>query len=96
MTPAIWIAGIGLLITFSTFLATVIYRSGHLSARVEELERWRGNLRLDMHEISEKLEGLTAAVHGLQTLIEERTERRRLERESSERERTSARGRPTS
>lgn len=71
-----WIAGVGLLIAFSTFLATVIYRGGHVAARVEELEKWRENMRGDMHEISEQMTKVAVAVHGLTTLIEERTDRR--------------------
>ena len=71
-----WIAGVGLLIAFSTFLATVIYRSGHIAARVEELEQWRVNMRVDMHEISDQMGKVALAVHGLTTLIEERTDRR--------------------
>lgn len=38
------------------FFAGVVYRMGHISARVEELERWRANMRQDMHEVSEKIE----------------------------------------
>jgi len=74
------IAGIGVLITFSTFLAVAIWKggfvSGELASRVGELERWRGNVRSDMHEISEQLTSLIAEVKALVTLIEERTERR--------------------
>ena len=44
---------IGILLTFAIFMANVIYRTGHLSARVEELERWRIDIRKDMHEISD-------------------------------------------
>jgi DNA anti-recombination protein RmuC len=66
---------IGILLTFSIFLANVIYRTGHLSARVEEIERWRTNIRQDMHEISEKLEEVGNTLKYLATLIEERTER---------------------
>jgi len=76
-------AGIGVLLTFSIFLANVIYRTGHLSARVEELERWRLTVRQDMHEISDILTNMTSELHRLATLIEERTERRIIERKSS-------------
>jgi uncharacterized protein (UPF0335 family) len=47
-----------------------------LAARVEELERWRNNMRQDMHEISDKLEGMGEELKHLVTLIEERTDRR--------------------
>lgn len=76
MPVATWISGIGLLVVFSTFLAAIIYRSGHLSARVEELEKWRSGMRADMHEISEKITNIATAVHGLHTLIAERTDPR--------------------
>lgn len=79
MTPGVY-AIIGILLTFSIFLANVIYRTGHLSARVEEIERWRLTIRQDMHEISEKLEDMTTSLKHLATLIEERTERRIIPR----------------
>jgi len=72
---------IGILLTFAIFMANVIYRTGHLSARVEELERWRIDIRKDMHEISDKLEDVTTALRHLTTLIEERTDRRLVARE---------------
>ncbi len=80
MTAIGW-AGIGVLLTFSIFLANVIYRTGHLSARVEELERWRGTIRADMHEISDCITAMTAEVKRLATVIEERTERRTFGRD---------------
>lgn len=73
---------IGILLTFAIFMANVIYRTGHLSARVEELERWRIDIRKDMHEISDKLETMTTALQHLTTVIEERTERRLHVRET--------------
>jgi hypothetical protein len=79
---SVWIAGISLLITFSIFLSHVIYRTGHIAARVEALERWRGSVRTDMHEISEKLEVISVEMRGLRTLIEERTDRRFFDRGS--------------
>lgn len=78
---SVWFAAIGLLITFSTLLANALYKSGHLSARVEELEHWRSNMRADMHEISDKLEAMTNTLHALHTIIEERTEKRSHPRE---------------
>ena len=70
-----WTA-VGILLTFSIFLANVIYRAGVLSARVDELERWRPDVRKDLHEVSDKLETVSNELHRLATLIEERTERR--------------------
>lgn len=76
ISPSAWIAAIGLLITFSTLLGNVLYRSGHLAARVEELEKWRSNLRNDMHEISDQLLRVNSQLSSLFTLVDERTERR--------------------
>jgi hypothetical protein len=75
MTPANY-AILGVLLTLAIFLANVIFRTGHLSARVEELEKWRINMRQDMHEISDNLIEVKSSLKELKTLIEERTERR--------------------
>ncbi len=80
MSIIAWIAGISLLLTFSIFLANVIYRVGHISARVEELEKWRSNMRSDMHEISDKMETISSELQRLYTLVDERTERRLKDR----------------
>jgi hypothetical protein len=77
---AVIVSALGVLVAISTFLATVIFRSGQISGqlaiRVEALETWRVSIRHDMHEISDKLEETTAALRELSTLIEERTDRR--------------------
>jgi len=83
MAPITW-AIIGVLLTFSIFLANVIYRTGHLAARVEELERWRVNVRTDLHEVSEILTGMTTELKRLATLIEERTDRRLFTQKKAE------------
>ena len=70
-----WTA-IGAILTFSIFLSNVIYKTGHLSARVEELERWRIDIRKDLHEVSDKLEEMNRTLKELAVLIQERTERR--------------------
>ncbi len=75
MSPATF-AIIGILLTIATLIANVTYRSGHLSARVEELEKWRGGIRDDMHEISDKLAEMSGTLTHLATVIEERTDRR--------------------
>jgi len=75
-------AVVGILLTFSIFLANVIYKAGNLSARVDELERWRVDIRKDMHEISEQLEKAGNTLKYLTTLIEERTDRRTFTREN--------------
>ena len=72
----VWLSAIAVLITFSTLLSSALFRVGHLSARVEALEQWRGSLRNDMHEISDKITGMLTELRELRTLIEERTERR--------------------
>ena len=51
---------------------------GQIAARVESLEKWRADLRHDMHEISEKMGEITEELRRLHTLVEERTERRTL------------------
>lgn len=75
MTNAVW-GLFGVALTLAIFIANVIFRAGHNSARIEELERWRLSMRVDMHEISEKLERQTTEISRLTTVIEERTERR--------------------
>lgn len=75
MTNPATFAIIGILLTIATLVANVTYRSGHLSARVEELERWRKDLRGDMHEISERIDEMSRAVTHLAAVIEERTEK---------------------
>ena len=68
----------GALVTLGVFIITVIFRVGHVSARVEELERWRISIRADMHEISDKLELVFVELKRLTTLMEERTARAKI------------------
>lgn len=82
MSALEWTA-IGVLLTFSMFLANVIYKMGHLSARLEAIESWRIDVRKDLHEVSNKMENITISLNKLTTLIEERTERRLTFREST-------------
>jgi len=67
----------GILLTLAIFVSHVIFKLGHHSARLEELEKWRASIRDDMHEISDKLEEVNRSMEKLATLIEERTERRK-------------------
>lgn len=67
---------LGVILTFSIFLATVIFHTGKLTARVEALEKWREGVRNDLHEVSDKLEIIRAEIKTMTTLIDERTERR--------------------
>ncbi len=76
------IAIVSVAITFSIFLFGVVFKMGHLSARVESLEKWRENLRADMHEISDRMSEMTEEIRTVKTLIEERTERRTLIRKA--------------
>lgn len=66
----------GSLVTLGIFVAGVIYKMGHHAARLESLESWRNNIRMDMHEISSKLEDISEKIISLTTLVEERTDRR--------------------
>lgn len=81
MGPFSW-AALGVILSFSVFLSTVIFRMGQLSARVEALEKWRWTMRDDMREISDILTNMKAEFERLSTLIEERTERRQIPRVS--------------
>ena len=75
------VAILGIILTFAYFLSNVIFKTGHISARVEELEKWRGSIRDDMHEISDRIAVMNESLKQLTTLIEERTEKRRFNRE---------------
>lgn len=66
-----------LLATFALF-----FRAGRLDSRVESLEKWRDNVRNDMHEISDQISNLSKQVTNVETLIRERTDRRSLPREA--------------
>ena len=72
---------VGILLTLSIFLANVVFRMGHIAARVEGLETWRTHIRTDMHEISDKLEEMNTYLKYLATLMAERTERRGIVKE---------------
>lgn len=71
------IALVGVMITFAIALAQVVFRTGRLDARVEQLEEWRKNVRGDLGEVSTELRGLQVEVRGLRTIIEERTSKHR-------------------
>jgi len=67
---------LGVCITVLLAVIALFFRAGHLAARVEELERWRTTMRVDMHEVSSMLEQLGLKIENLGTLIVERTDRR--------------------
>jgi hypothetical protein len=66
---------VGAVVTIGIFVTGVIFRMGHQTARIEQLEKWRDSIRLDMHEISDKLSIVGEELKRLGTLIEERTHR---------------------
>jgi len=68
---------IGAVVTIGIAMVGVIFRMGHQSARIELLEKWRDTIRIDMHEISDKLTAVGEELKRLSTLIEERTHRTR-------------------
>jgi len=75
---------LGVTITVLLSVIALFVRAGHIVARVEELERWRGTIRTDMHEISDVLGRLSNQMTQLETLLRERTERRQYPREVGE------------
>lgn len=70
---------IGAVVTIGVATIGVIFRMGHHAARLESLEKWRDMIRVDMHEISDKLTAVGEELKRLSTLIEERTHRGRHE-----------------
>ncbi len=77
---------IGAVVTLGVFTANVIFKMGHQTARIEQLEKWRDSIRVDMHEISENLFAVREELKRLGTLIEERTHRVRREDVSRDRQ----------
>lgn len=73
---------LGITVTVLIAVIAIFVRAGHIVARVEELERWRGTIRADMHEISDVLDRLGKQITRIETLLLERTERRQPTRES--------------
>ncbi len=70
----------GSVVTLGLFLLSVTFRMGEHSSRLHELEKWRDNIRLDMHEISDLIAGIDKKLIALTALFEERTERRNMPR----------------
>lgn len=69
------------LISFAVALGKVIFDSGKAAARLDSLEKWRDNMRSDMHEISDKITSVENGIGQIKTIIEERTERRSIPRQ---------------
>jgi hypothetical protein len=74
---------VGSVVTLGLFVIGVTFRMGRHDARIDALEKWRDNIRLDMHEISDQIQGLSKQMTALATLIEERTDRRTSDRHSA-------------
>lgn len=75
-TVSVMVGIVMLLLAVGVQLATVTFKSGQNDARLKELERWRTDMRKDMHEISDRLQTISIQLSGVVTLIEERTDRR--------------------
>ncbi len=71
---------VGSMVTISLFLISVTFRMGEHSSRLRELERWRDNIRMDMHEISDQIQDLGTKLSEIKTMLDERTERRSMSR----------------
>lgn len=72
---------IGSMVTLGLFFVGVSFRMGHQSARIEQLEKWRDSIRVDMHEISEQIIEIGRKLATIAALLEERTERRNRPRD---------------
>jgi uncharacterized protein (UPF0335 family) len=66
---------VGVVAGVAMFLVGIVFRMGHHAARIEQLEQWRTSIRLDMHEISDRLGLVGEELKRLTTIIEERTQR---------------------
>ncbi len=63
---------IGATVTLAIFLSGVIFKMGQHSARLESLEEWRSNIRLDMHEISDELKAISIQITRLAAIVDRR------------------------
>lgn len=70
----------GVEVSIAIFAVGVIFWLGYHKAKIDSLEKWRDNIRTDMHEISDLIQGLSQKIAELTTLIEERTNRREFKR----------------
>ncbi len=59
---------LGLSIVIVIAVVALFLRAGQLAQRVTELERWRGTIRTDMHEISQILQGIGRQLTALEIL----------------------------
>lgn len=71
-----WIAIASIGVTVSIFISQLIFKSGEQSARIKVLEDWRVSTRLDLHEVSDRMERIANEMIALKTMIDERTEKR--------------------
>lgn len=63
---------VGSTLTLGIFLSGVIFKMGQHSARLESLEAWRTNIRLDMHEISDELKGISVQIASIMAMLDRR------------------------
>ncbi len=75
-----WLTLLGTIVSIVSLTIGVVFRLGRSDARLEALEDWRRSIRDDMHEISEQMQALGKAMTALTTIMEERTERRKVDR----------------
>ncbi len=75
-----WFTLLGTIVSIVSLTIGVVFRMGRSDARLDALEEWRHSIRSDMHEISEQMQILGKAITALTTIMEERTERRKVDR----------------
>ncbi len=68
------------IVTLAIALGKIIFDSGRASSRLDSLEEWRTNVRTDMHEISDKITNIENGITAIKTMLDERTERRKVTR----------------
>ncbi len=71
---------VGSIVTIALFLLSITFRMGEHSSDLRELKRWRDSIRIDMHEISDQNQALATKLSEIKIMIEERTDRRRMDR----------------
>ena len=64
MHPGVTNVDMALVVTVFVFLAGVIFAGGRISARVDQLERGREELRDDIKELRDDVRAIKRAVHG--------------------------------
>lgn len=80
MTPIQIAAFIGAITPISIFVFGLVLKMGQMMQKIESLEEWRGNIRKDFWEVSEKIERLIVGQAELFRIVDERTDRRSVPR----------------